>query len=129
MVTGTDRGKLGAVISTADMKSMAAGVGASLGGDDGGPTPHEYLEAALAACTVITVKMYASRKNMPLIATHVTVETESESAEKSKLNRRIRFEGNLSPEDKKRLLEIANKCPIHKLLHSQVEISTVMEEV
>ena len=129
MVTGTDRGKFGAVISTMDMKSMAAGVNASLGGDDAGPSPHEYLEAALASCTVITVRMYAERKNIPLIATHVTVETVSESAAESKLSRRLRFEGALSAEQRTRLLEIANKCPIHKLLHSKIAIETIEEAV
>ncbi len=127
MVTGTDRGQLGAEVNTTDFKSMVAGVGSSLGGDDGGPTPHEYLEAALAACTIITVKMYAQRKQMKLVATHVSVTTLSEGAE-SKLERKIRFEGTLTPEERARLLEIANKCPIHKLLHSKIEISTVVEE-
>jgi len=128
MVNGTDRGQLGAEISTKDFKSMVSGVGSALGGDDGGPTPHEYLEAALAGCTIITVKMYAQRKQMKLVATHVSVDTISEGAV-SKIARKIRFEGDLTPEERARLLEIANKCPIHKMLHGKIEVETLVEEV
>ncbi|MBL7543321.1 MAG: OsmC family protein [Bdellovibrionaceae bacterium] len=92
------------------------------GGQDEGMNPHEILETALAACTAITLKMYARRKNMPLDDVHVAVHTVSEGKE-SVLSRKIDLIGELSDEDKKRLMEIADKCPIHKLLTSQITIS------
>lgn len=126
MIQGIDSGKLGAKVTTSSGKEILSGVAGSLGGDDQGPNPHELLEGALAACTIITVNMYAQRKGMPLVSTSVKVHTESEGAQ-SKLSRVIHFTGNLTPADKERLMEIANKCPIHKLLSSQVTIETRQE--
>lgn len=127
MVFGVDRGNLGADISTPDAKMMVAGVSTSLGGDDAGPTPHQYLEAALAACTIITVKMYAQRRELPLISTHVEVSTLEESGSVT-LKRKISFKGDLTDENKSKLLEIANKCPIHKLLTGTILVQTTHED-
>lgn len=93
------------------------------GGQDEAMNPHEILETALAACTAITLKMYAKRKNMPLDDVHVEVHTTSEGKE-SVLSRKVHLIGALSAEEKTRLLEIADKCPIHKLLLSQITIQT-----
>ena len=95
----------------------------SKGGGGTGPSPHEYLGAALAACTSMTLKMYASRKAMNLENAIVTVDIERID-DIEKFTRDIQLIGNLNPEDKERLIEIANKCPIHKALAGQIQIKT-----
>ena len=95
----------------------------SMGGGGTGPSPHEYLAAALAACTSMTLKMYASRKAMSLENAIVIVDIER-SDDIEKLTRDIQLIGNLSAEEKERLIEIANKCPIHKALAGQIQIKT-----
>ena len=95
----------------------------SKGGDGSGPSPHEYLGAALAACTSMTLKMYAGRKEMKLENAIVTVDIER-ADDIEKFSRDIQLVGDLSTEEKDRLLEIANKCPIHKALAGQIQIKT-----
>lgn len=96
-----------------------------LGGQDQGPNPHEVLEAALSACTIITAQMYANRKKINLTSTHVVVEIVTEGAE-TVISRQVSFRGELTDEQRERLTEIVNKCPIHKLLQSQVTIQTTV---
>ena len=95
----------------------------SKGGSGTGPSPHEYLGAALAACTSMTLKMYAGRKEMKLDNAIVTVDIERHDDVET-FSREIQLEGNLSTEEKERLLEIAHKCPIHKALAGQIQIKT-----
>ena len=95
----------------------------SNGGQDTGPTPHEYLGAALAACTSMTLKMYAGRKSMNLENAVVTVDIERVN-DVEVFTRDIQLEGNLSEEERNRLIEIANKCPIHKALAGDIQIKT-----
>ena len=95
----------------------------SKGGGGTGPSPSEYLGAALAACTSMTLKMYANRKAMSLENAIVTVDIER-AEDVEKFMREIQLIGNLSAEEKERLLEIANKCPIHKALAGQIQIKT-----
>ena len=95
----------------------------SKGGSGTGPSPHEYLGAALAACTSMTLKMYASRKAMSLENAIVIVDIERVD-DVEKFTRDIQLIGNLSAEEKERLIEIANKCPIHKALAGQIQIKT-----
>jgi putative redox protein len=95
----------------------------SKGGSGTGPSPHEYLGAALAACTSMTLKMYAGRKSMNLENAVVTVDIVRED-DVEIFSREIELEGNITPEEKERLLEIANKCPIHKALAGQIQIKT-----
>ncbi|QWD90573.1 OsmC family protein [Polynucleobacter sp. MWH-Braz-FAM2G] len=95
----------------------------SKGGSGTGPSPHEYLGAALAACTSMTLKMYAGRKGMELENAIVTVDIERAN-DIEMFARDIQLLGNLSSEEKDRLLEIANKCPIHKALAGQIQIKT-----
>ncbi|CAK7048339.1 OsmC family protein [Saezia sanguinis] len=107
-----------------------ADVPSDLGGGDTGPTPHELLSSSLAACTSITVAMYAKRKNWPLEGIDVTVEVDNEQLAPEpaqlQLNRTIAFTGKLDAEQRQRLLEIADQCPIHKLLTGTISINTTL---
>lgn len=124
MVQASRTSNLAAAIRT-DNFEIISGVKPNLGGNDEGPNPHELLEGALAACTIITVQMYANHKKIKLESTNVIVKTISESKEHSVLERSISFVGELTIEEKAKLLEIADKCPIHKLLSSKIEIQTI----
>jgi putative redox protein len=95
----------------------------SKGGSGTGPSPHEYLGAALAACTSMTLKMYAERKEIKLENAIVTVDIER-ADDIETFSREIELQGNLSVEEKDRLLEIAGKCPIHRALAGQIQIKT-----
>ena len=103
---------------------------ADLGGTDMGPTPFEYLAAALGSCTSITVRMYANRKGWPLEGITVDVDHEkSETADETGwktdiYTRRIKFQGPLDEDQVARLLEIADKCPVHRSLHHVAEVKT-----
>lgn len=125
MITATMYEKFSA-LSTIRNHQVISGTIKSLGGNDDGMTPHELLESALASCTIITLQMYAVRKGWDVQAIDVTVTTDSEG-ENSHLTREITLRGDLDEEQKKRLIEIANKCPIHKLLKSNIEIETLVK--
>jgi putative redox protein len=93
------------------------------GGSDAGFAPSELLAASLAACTSITLRMYADRKQWPLEAAEVEVSVEREAAAKSTFfTRKIRLLGTLEEEQRERLLDIANKCPIHQTLSQSITI-------
>jgi putative redox protein len=115
-------GSLQQKLTVGDLHFLAD-AGLENGGDGAGPNPHEFLGAALAACTSMTLKMYAGRKSMNLENAIVTVDIERID-EVEKFSRDIQLIGNLSVEEKERLLEIANKCPIHKALTGQIQIKT-----
>lgn len=106
-----------------------------VGGTDTGPTPHEMLLAALGGCTAITLRMYAERKKWPLKRLSVRIKHSRIHAEDCKtcetkeghidrIERVISMEGPLDDEQRKRLLEIADKCPVHRTLTSEVLIET-----
>jgi putative redox protein len=108
---------------TVGAHQLMSDVDASKGGTDSGPSPHEYLAAALASCTGMTLKMYAGRKSWGLENAIVTVDI-SRTDEVERFTREISLVGNLDAEQTARLLEIANKCPVHKALIGTIEIDT-----
>ena len=103
--------------------SLISDVPVDHGGEDAGPEPHDLLDAALGACTAITVTMVAQRKQMPLQDVRVEV-TRDEANGLYKLHRRVELVGALDDAQREYLLGIANKCPIHKALNGRFEIST-----
>lgn len=106
--------------------SLLADVSQALGGDDTGFNPHELLEASLGACTSITVMMFARRKAWPLLDLEVTVKIIQEG-EENIISRELHFVGELSEEQKTKLTEIANKCPMHNFLMRKTTIETRVE--
>lgn len=95
----------------------------ALGGENSGPEPHDLLAAALAACTALTVTMYAKRKGMALDDVRVRIEHGQKDGA-YELQRHIEFVGALGADEKARLLDIANKCPVHKTLSGTIRIQT-----
>lgn len=97
-----------------------------LGGTNLGPSPGQFLMLSLASCTAITLRMYADRKNWNV--TKIKVEVSSEKVEsKTLFKREISFEGAVDDEQRKRLLQIANSCPVHKTLTNPIEIQTELK--
>lgn len=96
------------------------------GGKESGFSPGELLAASLAACTSITLRMYADRKTWPLEKLEVDIDlSRDEEQNITNIKRSIRFYGALDAEQKQRLLDIADKCPIHKMLSNQINIQTI----
>jgi putative redox protein len=95
----------------------------SLGGGDRGPTPNSLLLSSLGACTSITLKMYAQRKGWPLDEVRVTLTLQQEG-EGTGIDRQIILTGDLSDEQRERLLQIAKACPVHKILTNPISIRT-----
>lgn len=90
-------------------------------GTDLGPSPHEYLLAALGTCTSMTMKMYAERKGWPLERCEVTV-TMGKEGDTTVFQRKIVLVGALDDEQRRRILEIARKCPVHRTLSGPIAI-------
>jgi uncharacterized OsmC-like protein/alpha/beta superfamily hydrolase len=110
------------------------------GGLDSGPGPYDLLLAALGACTSMTVRLYADQKQIPLSRTVVRLrhqkiyakdcaECETKEGKIDHIDRAITFEGDLTAEQRKRLIEIADKCPVHRTLESEINLRTVERPV
>jgi len=95
-------------------------------GQDTAPAPDELLEASLASCTAITVRMYADRKQWSLDGVDVAVKLERVDV-KTVFTRNITLKGNLDTEQKERLLQIAKLCPVSKTLAGSIEINTALD--
>ena len=108
-----------------------------LGGANAGPTPYGYLLAALGACTTMTLRLYATRKQIPLKRASVTLrhqKTHAADCEQCEgggtidsIERVLTLEGDLNAEQRAALLAIADKCPVHKTLHSHIEVNTRLQ--
>ncbi len=118
----SDASKLGQDITIGAFR-LRADEETEKGGADTGPEPHEFMLAALGACTSMTLRLYADRKGWPLREVRVTLNGGPADG-KYAITRTIVMVGELDAEQRQRLLEIANKCPVHRTLTGEVVIQT-----
>jgi putative redox protein len=107
----------------------------SVGGNGSGPSPYEYLLAGLGACTSMTIRLYADLKKLPLRRVSVRLNhdkihaadcenCETKEGKIDRIDREITLEGDLSAEQRAKLMAIADKCPVHRTLHGEIDIRT-----
>ena len=124
---------------TAGPHHMLADEPVAAGGQDSGPGPYDFVLAGLGACTSMTMRMYADRKALPLERITVTLahkkihaedcaECETREGMLDQIDRVISIEGALDADQRKRLMEIADNCPVHRTLRSEVRIVTKAAE-
>ena len=112
---------------------------ASAGGTDAGPSPYDLLAAALASCTTMTLKMYASHKKLDMRSAMVSVthgrvhaddcvDCQQQDGRIHEFRRELSLDGDLSDAQKQRMLEIADRCPVHKTLHNEIKIRTQLAD-
>jgi putative redox protein len=134
LVVETGNGRYQQIVSAGPHR-WSADEPADVGGDDTGPNPYELLLSALGACTAITLRMYANLKKLPLEAVEVRLQhrkihardcRDCETAEGRVdfIARDIRLQGPLNEDQRKRLMAIADRCPVHQTLHKEVEVES-----
>ncbi len=107
----------------------------SVGGTDKGPTPYDLLAAALATCTTMTLRMYAAHKKLDFESATVRVshnrvhaddcvDCEQRDGQIHEFTRELLLEGDLTEAQRERMLEIADRCPVHKTLHNEIKVRT-----
>jgi len=143
LVSETGQGKFQAMVATGDHR-LIADEPASVGGLDSGPSPYDYLSTALGTCTVMTLRMYADRKGLPIdrISTRVlhnkvhaadcadcSDEAKARGGRIDRFERIVTVEGELDEAVRQRLLEIADKCPVHRTLEAGAAVVTREERV
>lgn len=132
VATRIDRGRYRTTVS-ARLHEQTLDEPVEVGGTDAGPTPYESLLGALGACTVITLRMYADRKGWPLEGALVRLRTarvhepdceacETTDFDGMRLERQIELEGALSEEQRRRLLQIADRCPVKQALERGIRV-------
>ena len=136
--------RLGDIGFTTEIQAGAHGLIADeneeVGGDDFGPSPYQYLSSALGACTAMTLQMYARRKEWDLKEVRVHIDhgrkyvddcmaciDEGREMKIDHFVRVIELEGDLTDEQITRLLEVADKCPVHRSLNKEVRIKTTLK--
>lgn len=124
-VKKTAAGKFQQIVE-AGRHSITADATLKGGGDEAGFEPHELLDAALGACTAITLHMVAQRKQMPLEDVRIKIDHVEDDTH-YRMSREIELVGDLTPEQRDYLLGIANKCPVHRSLTKQIEIATTLK--
>jgi uncharacterized OsmC-like protein len=134
-VQESGEGKFTQIISAGGKHFLRADEPDDYGDTDTGPTPYDLLLAGLGACTTMTLRMYAERKKIPLERASVTLrhdkihgadcpECETKDARIDRISREIGLEGALSEDQRQSLLAIADKCPVHRNLHSKILVET-----
>ncbi|MDP1752807.1 MAG: OsmC family protein [Reyranella sp.] len=110
---------------TAGHHELAADEGPELGGKDTAPNPYELLCSSLGACTVITLRMYAERKQWPVTAVHADIHFVREG-DKQRIDRVLTIEGAVDDEQKKRMADISERTPVTLTLKGGLEIRTTL---
>lgn len=135
-VVESGRGKFQVDI-TVGPNHLVADETTDLGGDEAGPSPHEFLLAGLGACTVMTLRLYADHKKIRLAKSSVRLsrrklkaqdcpDCRTKEGEVEEIAREVTLVGELTAAERERLLEIANKCPVHRTLTGEIKIRTVL---
>jgi putative redox protein len=118
---------------------MVADEPVSMGGTNLGPAPYDYLMAGLGACTAMTLRMYSDRKEWPLDGVTVKLKhqkihaadcetCETKEGKLDQIEREIELAGGLDDQQKQRLIQIADRCPVHRTLHSEIVIKTELKD-
>ena len=112
-----------------DSQVVVADEPLEVGGQDRGMRPGELLAGSLAACTVITLRMYADRKGWPLDSAVVHVEyTTDPVANRSLFRLKLILNGDLTDDQRTRLTEMADRCPVHRTLQNPIDFETILVE-
>ncbi|CCQ73505.1 bifunctional alpha/beta hydrolase/OsmC family protein [Magnetospira sp. QH-2] len=139
VVAESGEGNYANLVSVGGQFALRADEPVKHGGRDTGPSPYDYLLAGLGACTSMTLRMYADLKKIPLERVAVTLrhekihaddcsQCETESGKIDVIEREIEIEGDLTETQRQRMLQIADKCPVHRTLHSEVVVSSRLKD-